>query len=178
MEVWKPVKDFEGYYEVSNLGRVKSLKRIVKNGKNDVNIKEKILKQTLNINKYLYVSLNKNGIKKNFKVHQIIAISFFNHKLNGKNNIVVDHINNIKTDNCINNLQLITNRENCSKEKRGISFFTGVSFAKRENKWRSYICIENKFIHLGYFKTEIEASIAYKNKLNFIKNINNEPISN
>ena len=53
MEVWKSIKDYYGIYEISNLGRVKSLKRIVKKEIYNINISEKILKQTLNINKQL-----------------------------------------------------------------------------------------------------------------------------
>ena len=165
MEVWKPIKNYEGIYEISNLGRVKSLKRIVKKGIYNINITEKILKQTLNINKYLMVSLNKNGIKKNVKVHLLVAESFLNHKTDSTHKIVVDHIDNDKTNNKLENIQLITNRENCSKEKRGFSKYTGVGYAKRERKWRAYIYINNKFIHLGYFNSEIEAHNCYQNKL-------------
>ena len=165
MEVWKSIKNYEGIYEISNLGRVKSLKRIVKKEIHNINVSEKILKQTLNINKYLMVSLNKNGIKKNVKVHLLVAESFLNHKTDNTHKIVVDHIDNDKTNNKLENIQLITNRENCSKEKRGFSKYTGVGYAKREKKWRAYISINNKFIHLGYFKSEIEAHNCYQNKL-------------
>ena len=99
MEIWKPIKNYEGIYEISNLGRVKSLKRIVKKEIHNINISEKILKQTLNINKYLMVSLNKNGIKKNVKVHLLVAESFLNHKTDSTHKIVVDHIDNNKTNN-------------------------------------------------------------------------------
>ena len=169
MEVWKSIKDYDGIYEISNLGRVKSLKRIVKKEIYNINVSEKILKQTLNINKYLMVSLNKNGIKKNVKVHLLVAESFLNHKTDSTNKIVVDNIDNDKTNNKLENIQLITNRENCSKENRGFSKYTGVGYAKRDKKWRAYICINNKFIHLGYFKSEIEAHNCYQNKLKNIQ---------
>lgn len=165
MELWKPIEGYENIYEISNYGRVKSLQRIVKKGIYDIKLKEKILVQFINSNKYLHVTLSKNGICKNVKIHLLVASSFLNHKPDGTHKIVIDHIDNNKLNNHLDNLQLISNRENCSKEKRGFSKFTGVGFAKREKKWRAYISVNNKFIHLGYFNTEIEASNAYQNKL-------------
>ena len=86
MEIWKDVKGYEKHYKVSNLGRVKSVKFN----------KEKVLSKTKLSNGYLKVLLCKNGKSKTKTVHSLVAESFLNHKSNIY--IVVDHINNIKTD--------------------------------------------------------------------------------
>jgi hypothetical protein len=105
------------------------------------------------------------GVKK-ILVHQIIASVFLNHQINGLK-LVVDHINSDKTDNRINNLRIVTNRENVSKElaiKTGLP--TGVSFIKNKNRFKSEIYINRKRIYLGCFKDSILASQAYQNALN------------
>ncbi len=165
MEIWKDIKDYEGIYQISNLGRVKSLARKIKKDFIEVSLKERILINFNNSNGYLHVTLNKEGIGKNLKVHLLVATAFLNHTPDGTHKIVVDHKDNNKHNNNLENLQLLTNRQNCSKEQRGISKYTGVGYAKREKKWRAYIHLDNKFKHLGYFKTEIEAHIAYKEEL-------------
>ena len=165
MEEWKEVKNYEGIYEISNLGNIKSLSRIVKKNSYDIKLKEKILKPFKNSNGYLHVELHKNGIGKKVKIHILMSVNFLNHIPNGTHDVVIDHIDNNKYNNNLKNLQLTTNRYNCSKEQRGFSLYTGVGFVKREKKWRAYITINKKFIHLGYFKTEIQASNAYQNAL-------------
>lgn len=154
MEIWKKIKDYPDY-EVSNLGNVKSLKFN----------KEKILKPSKDGKGYLKVALFKNGKSKTKKNHKLVAMAFLNHITNGYE-IVVDHINNIPTDNRLENLQLITQRENVSKDiVNSSSKYTGVSWYKRDNKWKSSIRIKGNKKHLGYFKCEIEASKAYQEAL-------------
>ena len=155
MEIWKDIPNYEGMYQVSSLGRVKSLRFN----------KEKILKPSIRTDGYLKVGLTKNKETKNITVHLLVATSFLNHKNDGTNKIVVDHINSIKTDNKLKNLQLISNRYNCSKDRKGISKYTGVTWFKRDKKWKAQIFKNNKQIHLGYFNTEIEASKAYQKEL-------------
>jgi hypothetical protein len=82
---------------------------------------------------------------------------------------LVDHIDNNKLNNKLNNLQLTTNRINSTKDRVGpTSKFIGVGFHKSTNKWRSRIQIDGKNIWLGVFVTEIEASNAYQNALKSI----------
>lgn len=162
-EVWKDIPNYEGYYKISSFGNVKSLNF------NRTN-KEKKLKLNINSRGYYTISLWKNKVKKCVQVHQLVAITFLEHKpLNYE--IIVDHINNIKTDNRVENLQLISARENASKDKKNTSNdHTGLHFNKKTNKWYSQIRINNKKIHLGVFETEIEASKFYQNALISIEN--------
>ena len=77
--------------------------------------------------------------------------------------MIVDHIDNNKTNNTLSNLQVITNRENCSKDKKdGTSMFTGVSWHKNVKKWCATIHMNGKSNHLGYFVDEIEAAKEYQ----------------
>ena len=85
-EIWKPVLDYIGLYEVSNLGRVRSLKFG----------KVRILKPCKKKNGYLYIRLSKNGITKNFYVHRLVYEAFHG---TIPDDMQVNHINEIKTDN-------------------------------------------------------------------------------
>lgn len=149
-EVWKAVPGFEDY-EVSNLGRVKSLKCG----------RQKFLKQYKDFDGYLYVKLGNKHKYKKFSVHQLMAICFFNHKPCGLKN-VVDHKDNNQSNNILSNLQVVTNRINCSKDKtRKYSKFIGVSFNKNMRKFVAFFKIGFKKYHIGYFDCETEANKAY-----------------
>lgn len=109
MEVWKDVKGYEGLYQVSNFGRIKSLQRI-KLYENCIHIKKEcLLKQSKGSRGYLQVSLAFNKKKKSVLVHRLIANAFIDNFLN-KNQI--NHKNGIKTDNRIQNLEWVTAKEN------------------------------------------------------------------
>ena len=153
MEEWRDIKGYEGIYMVSSYGRVKSLKR--RGVKND-----RLLSTPKNPRGYRVVSLHKYGIQIAKDVHVLVAIAFLNHTPDG-HSIVVDHINNDKSDNRVDNLQLITQRENSSKDRAGTSKYTGVSWDTGAKKWRAQIMINGKKKFLGYFETEKEAAKAY-----------------
>lgn len=164
-EIWKDIPDYEGLYQVSNYGNVKSLSRKVSNGINYKFSKGKIIKQLINSSHYLYVFLHKNKVRKKYKIHQLVAMSFLNHIPYG-NILVVDHIDNSKLNNRLDNLQIITQRENVTKGKQAReSKYVGVDFQKRTNNYRARIIIENKRIYLGCFANELEAGIAYQKAL-------------
>ena len=171
MEVWKEIKGFEGLYEISNKGRIKSLKRIKLNhGKYPFIQNERILKQPKNGNGYNSVSLNKNSKELKIEVHKLMAYIFLNHSPK-KHELVIDHIDNDKTNNRLENLQLISNRENCIKDKRlGSSKYVGVYFSKSKNRFISEIRIGNSKKHIGTFKCETKAHLAYQNELKKITN--------
>lgn len=109
-EIWKDITGYEGYYQISNFGEVKSLSKTItrKNGVK-VFMPEKILKQTLSNPGYYSLILSKDTIKKNFRVHRLIASAFLPNTNQKKE---VNHINGIKTDNRIENLEWSTSSEN------------------------------------------------------------------
>ena len=110
MEEWRPIKGYEGLYEVSNLGRVKSLERYDTLGRKK---KERILRGRCNKHGYLSVNLYKNGIEKDFFIHRLVAEAFIP---NSNNLPEVDHINTIKDDNRVENLRWATIKENRNNE--------------------------------------------------------------
>jgi len=166
LEVWKDIPGYEGLYQVSNLGNVKSLPREWVTGKGAVRKhKGKILKGSTNSSGYRLVILCVNGKIKGYTIHQLVAIAFLNHKPNGLE-LVVDHINDNKLDNRVENLQIVTNRFNiCKTQGKYSSKFKGVVWHKQLNKWRSQIVINGKLKHLGVFKCELSASHAYQKAL-------------
>lgn len=109
-EIWKPIKDYEGCYEVSNLGRVRSIKRtIVKNDGRVTTYKERIIKPYKNNQGYLIVGLYVKGKHEKFLVHRLVAEAFIP---NPDNKPCIDHINTIRDDNIVENLRWATYEEN------------------------------------------------------------------
>lgn len=182
-EIWKDVIGYEGLYQVSNLGNVKSLSRITINKKSNLKnaasycvIRERVLKTTNNRG-YHMIILCKNGTIKYFKNHRLVATMFIG---DIPKDMVVNHKNGIKTDNRVENLEIVTNHENVThgvNKKKTSSKYSGVSWNKSSQKWMAYIYINRKYIHIGYFNTEIEASKAYLNKITEIKRENKYIIS-
>jgi len=154
MEKWNTIKGYESY-EISNLGNVISYKRN----------QPKLMKPSLGKRGYLSIGLTNNSFEKKYKVHQLVAMAFLNHKPNGVT-IVVDHINNNKLDNRIENLQLISQHRNTIKNSRkGTSKYVGVSWVTRDQKWNARITINGNYKSLGNYTDEFEAHLAYQRKL-------------
>lgn len=99
IEIWKDVPGYEGLYQCSNFGRVKSF----------IYKKERILKSAKNNKGYLNVILTKNKTHKQFKCHRLVLMSFIGVDIYKKE---VNHINNIKHDNRLENLEWVTPKEN------------------------------------------------------------------
>jgi hypothetical protein len=156
MEIWKDIKDYNDY-QVSSLGNVKSLKHN----------RERLLKPGIG-GSYKTVALLKGGKQKSFSVHQLVAVAFLNHIPNGYE-LVVNHINLDKLDNRLENLELITHRENTNKKHlKSSSIFTGVSKHKPSNKWQVKIQLNGVNKTLGLFHCELEAATAYNNALSML----------
>ena len=168
-EIWKHIKGYEFMYKVSSFGNVKSLDRVNSKG---VHINGKELKKNLNGSGYYCVTLSKDGKEKQIRIHQLVAQEFLNHIINGYS-AVINHIDFNRLNNIVTNLEVTTQRDNSNKKHlKSSSKFVGVLWNEREVKWQSYIKINGKQVHLGFFNEELEASKAYykalsnKNKFN------------
>lgn len=112
-EIWKPILGYEGYYEVSNLGEIRSLDRWMKHSrvgffsKKLGKIKEKVIDPKGC--GYYYVGLYKNSVKKTFRVHRLVAKAFIP---NPENKLYVNHIDNNGLNNKVENLEWCTAQEN------------------------------------------------------------------
>ena len=109
MEIWKDVKGYEGLYQVSNQGRVKSTPRFVDTVMNCRHYKSVLLTPAHNDSGYYVVNLSKNGVVKTHRIHILVAETFLE---NQENRPCVDHINGIRDDNRIENLRWCTYKEN------------------------------------------------------------------
>lgn len=114
-EIWRPVNGYEGYYEVSNLGRVRSLPRVIECYNHrakaiiPVRIPGKVLKANRCADGHETVSLSKNNEHTIFGVHRLVAVMFID---NPENKPFVDHINTIPFDNRVDNIRWVDAIEN------------------------------------------------------------------
>lgn len=112
-EIWKDIKGYEGFYQISNLGKVKSLKRTISFRRNGVNNTIKVKTIILSPGKYrggyLQVSLNKRGKGTTNKMHRLVGQAFIP---NPENKPCINHLNGIKTNNYAQNLEWCTYEEN------------------------------------------------------------------
>jgi hypothetical protein len=154
MENYKNIVNYEGYYQIDCFGNVKSVKS------------NKILKLRKYSDGYFGYALYKNGIRKEHKQHRLIAENFISLETDKK---IVNHKNGNTSDNRIENLEWVNQRENIS-HYHSAKKLLGVSKQKSTNKYTSRIFINGKNINIGLFKCETAAHLAYvkysnKNKL-------------
>lgn len=165
-EIWIDVLGYDGLYEVSNLGNVKSLNY-------NHTRKEQLLKLGKDSVGYYTVRLYNKEISnkgKTFKVHKLVAQAFLNHTPCGYK-LVINHKDFNKLNNCVDNLEVVTQRENANlKHLKSTSKYVGVTWQKSCNRWQARITINTERIYLGVFKNEYDAHMAYQNKLNSIQN--------
>ena len=110
IETWKDIENYEGYYQVSNLGRIKRLERKMIDNRNRIFInKGGILKLKVGNSGYKYVNLSKNGKVKSKTVHRLVGLAFLENKNNKR---CINHKDGIKTNNNISNLEWVTYKEN------------------------------------------------------------------
>lgn len=173
-EVWKDVNGYENLYQVSNTGRVKSTSKLVNHRYGSRNVQEKILAPAFNRKTlgYLVVSLSVNGISKIHLVHRLVATAFIP---NPENLPQVNHKDFDKTNNSIQNLEWVSERENnChkSRTKESSSRYIGVHRRAWDGKFVASIFHNTTSVVIGSFISEEDAyhaRIQYENNHN-IKN--------
>jgi len=151
-EVWKYVKGFGDTYLISNFGRVRSFTMLSKG---------RLLKPQVNCKGYNTIQFK----RKTYNIGHLVWDAFGNGLRNGFK-LQVDHIDENKLNDRIDNLQLLHCRDNVSKSNiqhnRKTSKYPGVSWGKHHNKWMAYIKINGKSKNLGGFNDEYEASLKYQ----------------
>jgi hypothetical protein len=176
-EIWKDVPGYEGVYQASSFGKIRSMDREVPhgNGGGRRSLKGITLKTDANINGagYMYATLSLNGVYKKLAVHQIIAMAFFGHKPHGYKN-VVNHIDGNRLNNHANNIEVVTTRENTTTKFKnrvaGItSDYVGVCLDKDKGRWLASITVNGKQVHLGYHKEELDAHNSYQKALKAVE---------
>jgi len=180
-EIWKDIPDFEGLYQVSNFGRIKSLERkefMARNNCYKVR-KGRVLKTTVHAHGYERVRLYKNGKGKNIFVHRLVAIAFIK---NPNNHPIINHIDEVRLNNHVSNLEWCTHSYNATykgaKERnlknvwkwvqstnvktREIKLYRSAADAERESngyfKRRSIsrVCTGERPIHKGHYWKYLE----------------------
>ena len=122
-EVWKDIVGYEGLYQVSSFGRVKSLDKLIK-GKSGslVPRKEKALRLDIDVDGYLIATLTKDNNSKKYKVHRLVAMNFIPNSFKKSQ---VNHIDNVRNNNKVSNLKWGTPSENskhmrmCDRQAKG-----------------------------------------------------------
>lgn len=110
MEIWKEIKGYEGKYEVSNFGQIKSVSRTIVPGLGSGYIsKERILKPQKCSNGYLFICLSSKGIVKQILIHRLVAFAFVE---GYKSGYEVNHLDEVKTNNHADNLQWTSHKNN------------------------------------------------------------------
>lgn len=108
-EMWKPIKGYENYYEVSSHGLIRTITRFISNsGKNGMWYKSRVLKFNIDKDGYHTVALQKEGKVKRFKVHRLVLSTFSNYE----DELQVNHIDGNKSNNRLDNLEWATSSQN------------------------------------------------------------------
>ncbi|HDP5827287.1 TPA: HNH endonuclease [Staphylococcus aureus] len=123
-EEWRDIPNYEGLYQVSNLGRVKSLARKTNQTNKNRHIKEKILRQRKQKYGYTEVTLRKNNKRVHHRVHRLVMLAF-----TGSSELPVNHIDGDKSNNIVSNLEYCTYQENTihyysNNDKPKIDFYS------------------------------------------------------
>lgn len=164
-EIWKNVKGYEGYYQVSSWGRVRSLRRINCYGRI---VNEKILTNTLNNKGYLRVKLSKNRKDKNISVHRLVAMAFIP---NPDMLPQINHKDEIKINNKVENLEWCDNKYNSNFGTKPTKI--GEQHKKKIGQYTK----ENKLIRIWNSATDVKKELNYDDSsirkcCNNIKNYN------
>lgn len=130
--MWKPVKNYEGLYEVSDSGEIRSLPR------NGTAKHARAISQRIHKTGYMYCCLNKGNKQKNFQVHRVVAESFIP---NPQNKPQVNHKNGSKIDNRVDNLEWVSQNENA------LHSFQKLGHKASKHGMKPIMCIETGVIY-------------------------------
>jgi len=133
LEKWREVKDYEGLYQISDQGRVKSFY----NGRYTILKVGKFLKPQKNVRGYLQIGFYKNNKFKTYQIHNLIAAAFLNKS--DLSELEVNHKNGIKTDNRLKNLELVTHSENIKHAIKFGLFKPFLTYARKEGLYKPKI---------------------------------------
>lgn len=147
VEIWRDIKDYEGRYKVSNLGRVRSVHRFERNNNGFKEIKPKILALYIDKNGYKRIGLSDSTHKQHTKlVHFLVAQAFIP---NPNNKPYIDHINTIKTDNRVENLCWVTPKENQNNPLTKEHIRNGLKGIVRSEEFKTKISTTMKGMNSG-----------------------------
>lgn len=151
MEVWKEIPNYEGFYEVSNYGKVRSITRKTQFGVGYRVYKGKELKLQADKDGYKRVALHKEGKQKRFFVHRLVGLCFID---NPENKPVINHIDGDKANNYVENLEWVTRSENDIH-----AFDTGLRAPHDGGTSRKVVQMDKDTLEvLGEYKSMSEAS--------------------
>lgn len=148
-EIWKTIPNTNNRYKVSNTGKIKSY----------LGGKGKLMALRVHPKGYIRVGLMTNKKRKERTVHSIVVEVFLNHKQNGMKSMV-NHIDKDRTNNHLDNLEIVTNEENL-KDKRNNGILNGVFQIKSTGYWSSMKRIDGKYKRLGIHKHKQDALLEY-----------------
>ena len=155
-EVWKDIPSRVGY-QASNLGNIRSLDRVIEYNSRGVAVKS--LKRGRQLipqrypNGYRYIAFKNGGNRTTQLIHRLVLEAFV-----GKSDLVVDHLNGVRHDNRLENLEYVTQRANTHRARvNKTSKYKGICFASIPQKWKAGFSLGGKNIHVGYFDCEEEA---------------------
>lgn len=159
-EQWKDVENFEGIYQVSNMGRVRSCDHIVKNGKGNKFVKGKILKPNKNSHGYLSIKTSKKYGSKHLAVHRLVAKAFISNPHNFRE---VNHKDEVKDNNIVTNLEWCNHSYNAlygTCQERLIKYKQKRINMKDKNSGKvitSFVSMKNASEKLGICRSQISA---------------------
>lgn len=166
-EIWKDIDGYEGFYQVSNLGRVKStaVRRCLW-GKICVIERERMLTPHDNGNGYLMVQLKANNKRKPVGVHRLVATAFIE---NPQNYPVVNHIDYDTHNNCVHNLEWCTQKENISHSLHNMLLGNKSRVGKTGEKYITQrgdkFAVSVKKLNVYKEFMDIDGAISYRNKV-------------
>lgn len=163
MEQWRSVPGYEGFYEVSDEGRVRSVSRVVASVSGGRRMAAQEIKGRVSSNTgYRQVHLARCGRYWYTTAHHLVALAF---GLLDQPGQVVDHINGVRTDNRLSNLRAATRQQNSQNRqgatKRSSTGLLGAHYEQQTRKFKACIGVKGKYTTLGRFDTAEAAHAAY-----------------